>query len=191
MKVKKGQAGYLAARREKFGIQMLIWVGGAAIWLVISRLIMKRWLSPLALPALLPCIPAVLALIRLLPFLSCKGISRELAEEIRKKASLLTTAFDLVLQDDGRRLPVDALVICDQKIFGYAPDPKTDPEAAAACIRRTLDEQDYPGTTVKIFSEYVPFLSRAEGLNNMMEVSHSNDAKLERRLRRLILRLSL
>lgn len=191
MKVKKGNAGYLSAKRSKYGVQALIWAAAAVILLVLARLIMKQWLSPLSLIAVLPCIPLALALVRLIPYLPYGGIKPELAQEIREKSALLTCAFDMVLKDDGRKLSLDALVICDQKLFGYAPDPKTNPEEAAACIRRTLSEHGYPDATVKIFSEYVPFLSRAEGLNNMMEVSHSNDKKLEHRLRRLILHTSL
>ena len=46
-------------------------------------------------------------------------------------------------------------------------------------------------STVKVFAEYVPFLSRVEGLNSMMEISQSADQQLERRIRRKILNVSM
>lgn len=88
-------------------------------------------------------------------------------------------------------MPVDAIVISNHTVFGYARNPKTDTEAAAKHIKNILAENQYSKMTVKVFSEYVPFLSRVEGLNNIIQVNHAADKKLERTIRRIILNISM
>ena len=88
-------------------------------------------------------------------------------------------------------MPVSAVAISNHKVFGYAPNPKTDPELAAAYIKQLLKKTGLEPSTVKVFAEYVPFLSRVEGLNSMMEISQSADQQLERRIRRKILNVSM
>ena len=64
-------------------------------------------------------------------------------------------------------------------------------ELAAAYIKQLLKKTGLEPSTVKVFAEYVPFLSRVEGLNSMMEISQSADSQLERRIRRKILNVSM
>ena len=117
--------------------------------------------------------------------------AKQIAEEILEKSSLLTTAFDMVITSRDKIMPVDAVVISNHTVFGYAHDPKTDTEMAAKHISDILAENHYTKVTVKIFSEYVPFLSRVEGLNNMIEVNHSADKELEEAIRQIILNISM
>ena len=67
-------------------------------------------------------------------------------------------------------MPVTAVVIAGNTVFGYAPDKKTDPEEAAKHIKNILEENRMSKITVKILNDYTPFLARVEGLNNIAQV---------------------
>ena len=120
-----------------------------------------------------------------------KSIEGKVQREIDEKGALLTRAYDMVITDGEHIMPVSAVAISNHKVFGYAPNPKTDPELAAAYIKQILKNTGLEPSTVKVFAEYVPFLSRVEGLNSMMEISQSADQQLERRIRRKILNVSM
>ena len=45
--------------------------------------------------------------------------------------------------------------------------------------------------TVKIFHDYVAFLSRAEGMNNIASIEKADTRKKEREIRNIILNLSM
>ena len=45
--------------------------------------------------------------------------------------------------------------------------------------------------TIKIFPDYVPFLSRVEGMQNIMEIEQSDTKKKEEAIRRILLNISM
>ena len=45
--------------------------------------------------------------------------------------------------------------------------------------------------TVKVFHDYVAFLSRAEGMNNIASIDKTDNRKLERKIKKLILSTSM
>lgn len=191
MKVNKGEAGYIDARKKSLGLQTVLGFGIVGILLLAGYLKTYSRSNLFTIVAVLACLPSAKALTEWIAIFPYKTIDRKTAEEIREKSSLLTTAFDLVVTSRDKIMPIDAVVISNQTVFGYTDNPKTDTEMAAKHIKSILAENHYSKMTVKVFSEYVPFLSRAEGLNNMIEVNQSADRELEEAVRQIILNISM
>ena len=184
-KVTKGKAGYLAEKKKRLGLQALAEFAVVALILIIGYVITKTRLNIFTVVAIVGCLPAARVLVEFIAMFPYKSIEGD------EKGELLTRAYDMVITDGEHIMPVSAVAISNHKVFGYAPNPKTDPELAAAYIKQILKNTGLEPSTVKVFAEYVPFLSRVEGLNSMMEISQSADQQLERRIRRKILNVSM
>ena len=63
--------------------------------------------------------------------------------------------------------------------------------ALAKHIKNILKNHRYDKMTVKIFHDYVAFLSRAEGMNNIAAVDKPNSRKKEREIKNIILSISM
>ena len=190
-KVTKGKAGYLAEKKKSLGLQALAEFAVVALILIIGYVITKTRLNIFTVVAIVGCLPAARVLVEFIAMFPYRSIEGKVQREIDEKGALLTRAYDMVITDGEHIMPVSAVAISNHKVFGYAPNPKTDPEMAAAYIKQILKNTGLEPSTVKVFAEYVPFLSRVEGLNSMMEISKSADQQLERRIRRKILNVSM
>lgn len=189
--IKKGRPGYLRGQKRKLLIQTLIEFGLVLIIFLTGYLTTGTRLNLLTLAAVLGCLPAsrvLVALIAVFPYTSIEAVK---ANEIKEKTSYLTTAYDLVVTSREKIMPIDAVAISNDTIFGYAGNKKTDPEVAATHIKNILNENRYTDVKVKIFNDYVAFLSRVEGLNNIMSIEKNNDRQHELALRRVILNISM
>lgn len=191
MKVKKGRAGYIAAKKTRLGIQALAEFGVVALILIIGYLITHTRLNIFTVVAIVGCLPAARVLVEFIAIFPYKSIDEKLHREIEQKGSLLTEVYDMVLTDGDHIMPISAVAVSNHKVFGYAPNKKTDPEMAAKYLKQILASAGLEPSTVKVFAEYVPFLSRVEGLNSMMEINQSEDKKLERQICRKILNMSM
>ena len=180
-KVTKGKAGYLAEKKKRLGLQALAEFAVVALILIIGYVITKTRLNIFTVVAIVGCLPAARVLVEFIAMFPYRSIEGKVQCEIDEKGALLTRAYDMVITDGEHIMPVSAVAISNHKVFGYAPNPKTDPEMAAAYIKQILKNTGLEPSTVKVFAEYVPFLSRVEGLNSMMEISQSADQQLERR----------
>ena len=191
MKIEKGLPGYLKARRNKILIQTLVEFGLVLLILAIGLLYYHTRLNVFTVVAVVGCLPASKALVELIAILPYQSVEPQKAKEIEEKSSLLTTAYDLLMTSREKIMPVDAVAISGHTVFGYAPNKKTNPEDAAAYIRKTLSENHFDKMTIKIFPDYVPFLSRVEGMQNIMEIEQSDTKKKEEAIRRILLNISM
>lgn len=191
MKIGKGEAGYITARKKSLGLQTATGFGIVAAFLLAGYLKTYSRSNLFTIIAVLGCLPSAKALTEWIAIFPYKTIDRKIAEEIKEKGSLLTAVFDLVITSKDQIMPVDAIVISNRTIFGYAGNPKTDTEAAAKHIKNILEENHYRKLTVKVFPEYVHFLSRVEGLNNMAEVDRTADKEQEEAIRQIVLNISM
>ena len=191
MKIEKGQPGYLKAQRNKMLIQTLVEFGMVLLILIIGILYYHTRLNVFTVVAVVGCLPASKALVELIAILPYKSVEPQKVNEIEEKSSLLTTAYDLVMTSREKIMPVDAIVISGHTVFGYAPNKKTNPEDAASYIRKTLSKNHFDKMTIKIFPDYVAFLSRVEGMQSIMEIEQSDTKKKEQAIRRILLSISM
>ncbi len=88
-------------------------------------------------------------------------------------------------------MPVDAIVISGHVVCGYTNSPKTDEMKAARYVKDMLQKTKCDKVTVKIFHDYIAFITRAEGMNNIASVEKPDNRKRESKIRKLILSTSM
>ena len=191
MKIEKGQPGYLKAERNKLLAQTLIEFVIVVVLLIVGYVQTGTKLNLFTLVAVLGCLPASKVLVELITIFPYKPIDADKAAEIKEKTPLLTTAYDMVLTSREKIMPVDAIVISGGTICGYSKSKKVKPEETASYIKKMLQENRFDKVTVKIFPDYVAFLSRAEGMNSIAEIEREDTRKKEKKIRKIILSLSM
>lgn len=133
------------------------------------------------------CLPASKMLVEFITIAPHQSIEKDIYQEIEAKASLLKRVYDLVITSPEKVMPVDAIVISGHTVIGYASNTKTDEVTCARYLKDMLNANHHEKMTVKIFHDYKAFLSRVEGMNNIVEVGHTENGREDRAVRKLIL----
>ncbi|MCI9236956.1 hypothetical protein AALA13_00695 [Lachnospiraceae bacterium 50-23] len=191
MKIEKGQPGYIKARKLKY----LVWAIGefavVAVLVIVGYLKTGSKLNLFTVIAVVGCLPASKMLVEFITMAPHKGIEPEKFAEIEEKAGLITRIYDTVITGNGKVMPVDAFVISGRTICGYAGSPKANEAETARYIKEMLQNSHVDKVTVKIFCDYVAFLSRAEGMNNIATVESGGEGNREAKIKQLILSTSM
>lgn len=191
MKVMKGNAGYLEARRKQLTLKVILEFGvvfallGLGIWQTGSRL------NLLTVVAVLGCLPASKSLVELIMVFPHRSVQHVIAEEIIANTSLLTSAFDIVMTSREKIMPIDCVLIQDNTICGFSSAQKIDAVYAAKHIRQILMQNQYTKVSVKIFTDYNAFLARAKEMQHLAEESRPDTTRKELAVRQILLNISL
>lgn len=191
MKITKGNAGYLDARRKQLILKAVLEFGivfallGLGIWQTGTRL------NLLTVVAVLGCLPASKALVEVITIFPYHSIAPETVDAILGKAEHLTRVFDLVVTSKDKIMPIDSVVILDNIVCGYTSSEKVDTVYAGKHIKQMMEQNQYTKLTVKIFADYKAFLARVEGMENMAEVNRPGTEKKEDAIRQILLNISL
>lgn len=190
-KVKKGTPGYLDYKLKAEIIRAILYFAiiAAVFLLGYSQTHSKENL--LTVVAVVGCLPACKVLVGIVTRFPYRSIDPEKAEDIRQKTKYLTVIYDLVVTSSEKIMPIECIVISGNKIFGYIPDKKTDPEYAASHIKSILIKNGFEDVSIKLFCQYTAFLARAEGLNNIAAIEKNDTAEHERKIAHLIQNISL
>lgn len=191
MKIEKGQPGYVKAQKMKYLMWTIVEFAIVIAVFVLGYIQTKTRLNLFTVVAIVGCLPAAKMLVEFITMAPYKSIDPEKYQEIEEKAELITTVYDMVITSEEKVMPVDAIAIYGHVICGYASSPKTDEVLLAKHIKNILRDNHYDKMTVKIFHDYVPFLSRAEGMNNIAAVEHTNNTRKEREIRKILLNISM
>lgn len=191
MKIQKGEPGYIKARKVRYLIGAAAEFGIVIALVVLGIVQTGSRLNLFTVVAVVGCLPAAKMLVELITMMPYGSIRPELYKEIEEKAPLLTKAYDLVITGGDKVMPVDVLVISDHTVCGYTSNAKTDDVRTAKYLKEMLKSNQMEKITVKIFHDYTPFLARAEGMNNVMNVEKSGDRRREKKIRQLILTTSM
>ena len=190
MKVQKGEAGYLQARRNRLIIEVLIYVILVVGILLFGIIQTKTKLNYFTIAAVFLCLPGCRALVNLIMVLPNKSIKPELKQEIDEKTEYLDVVYDLVVTSEKSAMPIQAIVISSNTVCGYTSSFKVSKSYAAEHIKSILEQNGIERVTVKVFRDYVSFLSRAEGLNSMAAIQRPDEERIQA-IRSLILDISL
>lgn len=191
MKVQQGTAGYISAKKR----QLAVIIGAAAvivIGLLVAGYIMYgsrlNWLTVVAILICLPVCRTIVNLIMLIPYTS---LSEKTEMEISGKTENLIVLYDLVITSEKKAMKIDAIVISRNVVCGYSKSTKLDTDYAAKHIKSILEQNGIEKVTVKIFKDYVAFLSRAEGMQSIASVEKNEPGRREKEIEQLILDISL
>ncbi|MCI7180888.1 MAG: hypothetical protein SOY12_09450 [Schaedlerella sp.] len=190
-KVKKGTPGYLNYKLKAEIIRAILYFAiiAAVFLLGYSQTHSKENL--LTVVAVVGCLPACKVLVGIVTRLPYRSIDPEKAEDIRQKTEHLTVIYDLVVTSSEKIMPVECIVISGDKIFGYVPSEKVDPDYAASHIKSILAKNGFKGVSIKLFRQYTAFMARAEGLNNIAAIEKDDTAEHEQKIAHLIQNISL
>lgn len=191
MNRKKGEAGYLLSRKRQLILKAVLEFGIVAALLILGITQTKTRANLLTVVAILGCLPASKVLVQLISIFPYKSIEQEKYREISEKSDCLLAVYDTVVTSQEKILPIDCMVVCDNMICGYAHNSKTDPEYAGKHIKQMLSQNGYTQMTVKLFADYVKFITRVEGLNNIRKVEKKETTPKEEQVCNLLLNISM
>ena len=191
MKIHKGEAGYLKKRKVQLMIELILEASLIGGLLIAGYLLNHTRLNIFTLVAILACLPACRALVNLIMLLPHHSMDEATELEISGVTEYLTMLYDLVITSERKELPVDAIAISGKTICGYARNKKVDTNYCARHIKSILAQNKIEKVTVKIFHDYVAFLSRAEGMNNIAAVERADQQRLEDDIKQIIMDISL
>ena len=172
MRTEKGQPGYVKARKQKYLLGAVVEFAIVIAIFVTGYIQTGSRLNLLTVVAVVGCLPAKY-------------------QELEEKAPLILKAYDMIITSSQKIMPLDAVVVSGHIVCGYASNPKTDETALARHIKDILKDNHYDKMTVKIFHDYTAFLARAEGMNNMAEVEQKESLRREKKIRKIILNISM
>lgn len=191
MKVQKGTAGYISAKKRQLATIIGAEAVLVAVILVAGYLIYKTKLNWMTIVAVLVCLPACRTMVNLIMLLPHTSISENTEMEITGKTEDLTVLFDLIVTSEKKAMKIDSLVISENVICGYSKSAKIDTEYTAKYVKSMLEQNGIEKVTVKIFKDYIAFLSRAEGMQSIATIEKEKSSGKVKEMEQLILDISL
>lgn len=190
-KIKKGTPGYLDYKKKVEIIRTIIYFAIVAVIFILGYIQTGTRLNLLTVIAVLGCLPSSKALVGVITRLPYRSLDRMKVDEIRSKTTHLTVCFDMIITSRDSIMPVDCIVISGHNIFGYTGNQKVDLNTLSSHIKKTLSDNGCGDLSVRILNEYKPFLTRAEGLDNIASVEKEDTKSIEKHVKDLILTLSM
>ena len=190
-RVEKGTPGYLDHKKKIEIIRTVIYFGIVAAVFYLGYSQTGTRLNLLTVVAILGCLPAGKALVGVIARFPYPSIGRDMADEIKSKTTHLTVCYDLVITSEEKIMPVDCIVISGSNIFGYTHYKKVDLKMVSDHIKAMLKQNGYTGLAVRVLNEYKPFITRAEGLDNIAAVEKADTKEREEGIRGIILNISM
>ena len=187
MKIQKGDAGYLRRRKRLLILEAVVSFGLVAALVIAGYVTTKTKLNLLTVVAVLGCLPASRILVNLIMVMPHDSIDEATELEISAVTEELTVAYDLVITSEKKAMPVAAVAIYNNTLCGYVPVKKVDVDYAAKHIKSIMKQNQFDKVVVKLFHDYKAFLSRVEGMINIVEVGHTEKVREDRAVRKLIL----
>lgn len=191
MRIQKGNAGYLRARKRLLIIETIISFALVAAIVITGYITTKTKLNMLTLVAILGCLPACRILVNLIMLVPHTSINEAKELEISGVTEELTVAYDLVVTSERNAMLISAIAIFDNTVCGYTANKKVDTAYAARHIKSIMKRNKLDKVTVKIFTDYKAFLSRAEGMNNIASVEQADTRRHEEKIKEILLDISL
>lgn len=156
-KCEKGTPGYLEYKKKVEIIRTVVYfLLVAAVYLLgYSQTHTNKNL--LTVVAVVGCLPACKALVGVITRLPYPSIDPKRAEEVRALSPHMTSVFDLVVTSRDKIMPIDALVISGNKVFGHLTGKKR-----IRSIRRSISDpffwkiilKMYPSKCIRIIRNF-------------------------------------
>ena len=186
MKIIKGESGYIQKKKVWAIVKTIFEFAIVVALLIIGITQTGSRLNLLTIVAVLGCLPASKSLVEVIMLLPHVSLVQEKVDEIQTCTQQQTVIYDLLLTNTQKCMHVDALVISDNTICGYASHKKTNADEAGKYIKSILENNKYDKVTVKIFDDYKAFIARVESMQNK-----TNAERKETHMCNILLQISL
>lgn len=191
MRVEKGEAGYIRARKTILVIENIVCFVLVAALVITGYILNHTKLNLWTFFAILVCLPACRALVNLIMLAPYESINEARELEVSGKTESLTMLYELVITSERKAMPIDILAIYNNTVCGYTRNKKVDTAYAGEHIKSILAKNKLDKITVKIFQDYKAFLSRAEGMNNIATIEQNHQNRRNEDIRKILLDISL
>ena len=191
MKAIKGDPGYIRAEKKKRGLRTALAFGIVLVILITGYMINGTKLNWLTLVAVLGCLPAAKVLVSLIVMLRYQSIDTDIYQELAGKTEQLTMVYETIITSRDHIMPVDIFAISNHTICGYTHYDKVDVNETAKYVKDMLMLNKYSNISVKIFTDYKAFSTRAEGMNNIAAIDCPDSKEQETGIKQLLLNISL
>lgn len=190
-KITKGNPGYLDYKKKIEIIRTVIYFAIVAAIFILGYIQTGTRLNLLTVVAVLGCLPSSKALVGVITRLPYRSLERSTVNDIESRTMHLTVCYDMIITSRDAIMPVDCIVISGHNIFGYTRNRKVELNTLASHIKKTLSDNGFHDFSVRILNEYKPFLTRAEGLDNIASVEKEDTKDMEIQAKEIILTLSM
>lgn len=191
MKIQKGCAGYLRAKKMRTMITTILAFALVAAIVITGYITTHTRLNMLTLVAVLGCLPACRLLVSLIMLMPHHSIDEAKELEISGVTEELTVVYDLVVTSEKKVMPIEVATIFNNTVCGYVSSNKVDTTYAADHIKSIMKQNHLDKVTVKLFHDYKAFLTRAEGMNNIASVEQTDTRRHEEEIKEILLDISL
>lgn len=191
MKIIKGNIGYIKAQKKKRLARVLISAAFIITLLVSGYLINGTKINILTIVAVLACLPFAKMLISLIMVVPYHSLTPEMEKDIYDRTECLTMLYETILTSREKVMPVDVIAISSHTICAYSQYEKTDLEYTSDYLKKLLQRNGFNKVSVKLFSDYTAFYTRAEGMNNIARIDRPDTKAQEERMKQLLLSISL
>ncbi len=182
----KGDIGYFDNLKKRDLIKCILQWVLVIVFLVVGYIIFDTKLNILTLVAVLGCLPASKATVAVIVKWPIKSIEEALAKQVEENSSYLTVSYDVILTSKEKIMPLECVVISNNTVYGYSTNEKVGPEETANYMKNFFLQNDCGRVNVKVFKDFVPFISRVEGLNNIAAVEQTDNKDKEEKLKYII-----
>lgn len=188
---KKGEAGYISARKKQVIVKTILEFGIVIALLVLGILQTGSRMNVLTVVAVLGCLPAAKALVEVIMILPHKTVSEEHIQDIEARGTEVSRLYDLVFTSEKKVMPVESVVIVGNTICGYTSSEKCDVKFTTQHMQTYLHANGCHKVSVKIYQEFSEYLKRVEEMNLIAQKGEKETRKNEEAICRVLCRLSL
>ncbi len=182
----KGDKGYFKDLKRRELIKCILQWCIVIILLIVGYVIFDTKLNILTFVAVLGCLPAAKATVGVIVKWPVHSLKEDEIEKIEAISAHLTISYDVVLTSKDKIMPVQCMAISNHTVYGYTISEKINLEETASYMKNFFLQNDCGKVNVKIFNEFVPFISRVEGLNNIASVEKLDSTEKEENLKHVM-----
>ena len=185
-KIKKGEYGYLYARKKRLGMITLFCFGMIAAFFLTGYLTTKTRNNLFTIMAILSALPTAKFASAFLVLLPYRCVSFEEYQKVSEHAKDVLFLTDLVITTGEKTLPTLFIAVHNSSVCGYTQDKKYDIAYAEDFLTKNLMTNGQKAT-VKIVKEEKVFLHRLDAMGQV--ATDEKQQKKDQRIGEILLTL--
>ncbi len=185
-KIKKGDYGYLCARKKRLGMITLFCLGMVVAFFLTGYLTTKTRNNLFTIIAILSALPAAKFAASFLVLLPYQNVSLEEYQRVSEHAKNVLLFTDLVITTGEKTLPTLFIAVHNSSVCGYTKEKKYDTAYAEEFLTKNLTTNGQKAT-VKIVKEEKVFLHRLDAMGQV--ATEEKQQKKDQRIGEILLTL--
>lgn len=182
----KGSRDYIRTQRIYEILRTVLYFGISLSLFAAGCITTGSRLNLLTVVAVLGCLPASKSAVNMIMFLRCKGLDREIAQQLEPYERDLTCLYDMVFTSYGRTYEVGHMTVKGNVICGYSEEKEFPERDFQAHLEPILKADNHNHVTVKVFTNLEKYKERLRQLQ-VLEAEQDNAENIARTLKSVVL----